>query len=220
MQLKGEEEGAQGGADQVVHGHGGPLKDHHVRVQPGLLEKRIEQPVHLAEQDLGFPQQGAAFLGLLGGFEQGEGQIGGGEGGAKLVGDVRQGIRQVPFLPAQGGVLFPKTKGHLGELTVQDGELPLLGVLNGQGVGVVENTVYLLRQLGNPAVAGPGKPQKHATQSSGRDQRQETGRRVEGKASDGGERGDDSTGEGQLPQFLISNHVRLPAGSLCRGRSK
>ena len=50
--------------------------------------------------------------------------------------------------------------------------------------------------------------------------RQETGRRVEGKASDGGERGDDSTGEGQLPQFLISNHVRLPAGSLCRGRSK
>ena len=193
MQLKGEEEGAQGGADQVVHGHGGPLKDHHVRVQPGLLEKRIEQPVHLAEQDLGFPQQGAAFLGLLGGFEQGEGQIGGGEGGAKLVGDVRQGIRQVPFLPAQGGVLFPETKGHLGEL---------------------------IRQLGNPAVAGPGKPQKHATQSSGRDQRQETGRRVEGKASDGGERGDDSTGEGQLPQFLISNHVRLPAGSLCRGRSK
>ena len=49
MQLKGEEEGAQGGADQVVHGHGGPLKDHHVRVQPGLLEKCIEQPVHLAE---------------------------------------------------------------------------------------------------------------------------------------------------------------------------
>lgn len=111
MQLKGEEEGAQGGADQVVHGHGGPLKDHHVRVQPGLLEKRIEQPVHLAEQDLGFPQQGAAFLGLLGGFEQGEGQIGGGEGGAKLVGDVRQGIRPGAVSPGAGRRFVPGDEG-------------------------------------------------------------------------------------------------------------
>ena len=130
------------------------------------------------------------------------------------MGDIGQGIGQMPFLFFQGVILLPDAQGHFGDFGLQDGQLALVHLADIQAVPVVEHLINLFRNLRNASVPGSGEQKKSRPIGCSGGEKQKPCPGLESESRPGADNGHPGEPDGEPAYLSISKHNPLPDGIL------